>query len=526
LVVAALAACWAVLDRWTPEGTGWLPGIASALLVVIAFAQVATHPQVSRPARRRWRRLTWAAGLAGVALAVRATDALLSEVDLRIATGALFLAAGVPLARAVHRFPLGARTPAERTRLRLDVVTLALSVALLWWYLAVRPEARAGFDPLTLAAPLAGAVAVILAVRRAQYADQMRVGLRRSAGPLPFLALLAVTAAVVLALPGPIPDLIILAAGTVALAVLVAVRQVLARREAARLADALAAAGRQYADFVRDPAEAVLICDSIGRVRYATPALGSLLGVPPVALVGRPAWAVAHSEEISHVRACWTKVLGDPGGTAGHATRIGGAGGWRWVRVAYTNLLHDPAAGAMVITVRPITAPTGEPDQPTAAGLVDRSLFDEEAERAMTAPGDRERAGSGAGTSVALVDLDDFTMIDVALGRAAGDALLMAVAERLRACVRPGDLVARLSEDEFVVLLAGIQPEAVDAVAGRMLAALAEPIGLAGDEPVVVAASIGFADARPGEGPRQVLARATEAMRRAKAAGKGRYARH
>ena len=82
----------------------------------------------------------------------------------------------------------------------------------------------------------------------------------------------------------------------------------------------------------------------------------------------------------------------------------------------------------------------------TLTGLANRLLFDENVARSV------ERGGDGV-ISVLFVDLDDFKVVNDSIGHQAGDDLLIAIADRLRACVRGEDLVARLSGDEFAVLL-------------------------------------------------------------------------
>jgi diguanylate cyclase (GGDEF)-like protein len=156
-------------------------------------------------------------------------------------------------------------------------------------------------------------------------------------------------------------------------------------------------------------------------------------------------------------------------------------------------------------------------------GLPNRALFFDSVGRALDT-GSRE----GPYTAVLLIDLDEFKAVNDTLGHAAGDELLRLVAHRLRRSVRPGDTVARLSGDEFAVLLEDAPDPAI--VAERLVHALTEPYHLA-QRTVTISASIGVAEiARngvegdPEVGVEAVLARADVAMYTAKRAGKGRHA--
>ena len=124
----------------------------------------------------------------------------------------------------------------------------------------------------------------------------------------------------------------------------------------------------------------------------------------------------------------------------------------------------------------------------------------------------------GGETTVLFLDLDDFKAVNDDHGHAAGDAALVAVAERIRAAVRPDDLAARLGGDEFAVLLEDVDDAHGEDVAHRLLDLLAAPV-LDG---VWIAGSVGIASTRSGSvGPDELIRRADVAMYRAKEAGKG-----
>jgi diguanylate cyclase (GGDEF)-like protein/PAS domain S-box-containing protein len=85
-----------------------------------------------------------------------------------------------------------------------------------------------------------------------------------------------------------------------------------------------------------------------------------------------------------------------------------------------------------------------------------------------------------SGFAVLLMDLNGFKRINDSFGHLVGDALLQQVARRLEASVHPGDLVARMSGDEFMVLLESVSPEEALMVANRIYSSLAEPYSLEG----------------------------------------------
>jgi diguanylate cyclase (GGDEF)-like protein len=120
-------------------------------------------------------------------------------------------------------------------------------------------------------------------------------------------------------------------------------------------------------------------------------------------------------------------------------------------------------------------------------------------------------------SAVFFVDLDQFKKVNDTHGHQVGDELLVAVAERLTDTLRPGDTLARLSGDEFVILCEDlVDPSGADPIALRLDAELSRPFVLSGLE-VTVTASIGIAFTGQGiEAPEELLRNADLAMYRSK----------
>jgi len=151
-------------------------------------------------------------------------------------------------------------------------------------------------------------------------------------------------------------------------------------------------------------------------------------------------------------------------------------------------------------------------------GVPNRRAFEEALARAFA-----QARRSGLPMAVVAADVDRFKAVNDRLGHAAGDQVLAAVAGRLAAALRDGDLVARVGGEEFAALLPGAGLDEAVEIAGRLRARVAGQPVVALGEALAVTVSLGCAALLPGdEEPVALLARADAKLYEAKAAGRDR----
>jgi diguanylate cyclase (GGDEF)-like protein len=155
-------------------------------------------------------------------------------------------------------------------------------------------------------------------------------------------------------------------------------------------------------------------------------------------------------------------------------------------------------------------------------GLATRALFLDRLGEGVTATGSSTTVDGQPQLALLFIDLDRFKQVNDTLGHAAGDLLLVGVAERIQAGLRNGDVAARFGGDEFAVMLPMVTAAQATTVAERIIAAVQRPYLLGGLQ-ASVGASIGIAMYEPGVADAdELMQRADAAMYQAKRNGRGR----
>ena len=364
-------------------------------------------------------------------------------------------------------------------------------------------DGRLGLHLVLLVAPcFAALLTPRLQVLRGGRAEPATPRTQRRYSLLPYAAtaVTAVTFVVVLALNGLGLQSWGALAGLLSTVSLVIGRQVLALAENANLLAEIGKREQRFESLMRHSSDITTITGPGGVFRYLSPAIESVLGVPPAAALGRPMHELMHPDDRARHAADLAALWQVPGDSITFQARFRhAAGGWRWLEVIAVNLTRDAGIEGVVSNARDVTEARElqerlrhQAEHDALTGLANRRRFT-----------GRMRAAAPGDAAVLLIDLDGFKQINDTYGHAAGDAVLVQVADRLRACLRPGDLPARLGGDEFAVLLGDGGGEAAHEVAGRFRAGLAEPVRFRGHD-LAVGASVGVA-VGPADDPDRLL---------------------
>ena len=266
-----------------------------------------------------------------------------------------------------------------------------------------------------------------------------------------------------------------------------------------------------------------------GRWVQVNRSLCDLFGYPEPELLGLDFRLVTHGADLPSVDEQFQRLVG--GLVSSHQTEVRyvlrhGREVWAHlgmsaVRDAQARTLH------VIFQIQDITDRKRAEEQllhdafhDALTGLPNRALFMDHVKMAIQ----RSRRAGGRLFAALFLDLDRFKIINDSLGHMVGDQLLVGLARRLEACLRPGDTVARLGGDEFVILLEELTSEedAIE-VAKRVQEAVTQPYQIGGHE-VFTTASIGIALSSTGyERAEEILRDADTAMYRAKMLGKKRH---
>lgn len=266
----------------------------------------------------------------------------------------------------------------------------------------------------------------------------------------------------------------------------------------------------------------VSVLDSQQTYLFTNDAFAQWAGLPQGSLVGRHVREALGAAEHDRRRPYLEAALG--GQRVVFESRLGGNQYFETTYIPFRDA-EGQVAGLVAVS-QDITTHKRQHQELLDASLTDaltgalnRAGFD------LRVPAALEQARAGRQKLALLfVDLDRFKPVNDEHGHATGDALLGAVAQRLKGVLRPSDLLARLGGDEFAVVLPSIKDEeAARTVAHKIVSALAEPFDIGGKR-LRIGASVGLALARAGGDTTQSLTeRADKALYRAKRAGRGRF---
>jgi diguanylate cyclase (GGDEF)-like protein len=479
--VAGLSLIWFVvaLVRHDPPAIGWTLPMTAVLIAAVGAWRAGTPQREDMPHRYFWRYVSAGVTLIGLGSVSNGWDYLIGgEYTQQVSgrTSAIYLAGLLVMMVGLLRIPGTRRSPVEWARFGLDIATVIVSVLVFSWHLLYPTWAAGGLaDTWSELAVIGGGFICVFAFVKVAFTGTGAIDRRA-------LYLLGLTGAV--------------GAGGGAAAPLLASFPGLANGP------------------VLVPIVCLVLCIAVDRQLRAafqsTPAPRPLSRRPSV----MPYAAVLFTGTLLLVTA------------KGHAADIlavavGAVTVTVLVAIRQIMALRDNATLVTHLDTR--LQELGDYQQKLThqathdqlTGLANRAVLDQETAEALVA--------DPYGVGVALIDLDNFKVINDDLGHAVGDALLAAVAARITASAPADSTVARLGGDEYVLLFRTGGTEEHERALIHLTDELRRPVSACGHD-LVIEASIGLAPVGDGaDNADELLRRADVAMYEAKSQGRGRY---
>ena len=453
-------------DGSKPVGLLWLPSTIGAVIMAVMYGRTSRCLWLSPVTRRFWRHLSAVGVLVGAASAVQAVDVLRHPQVPGPHTGPVMLSIDAVaisiIMLALYRLPLGRRTAAERLRVALDAGTVMAATAAFIWHF----ETRHTLDAQDHSSLISSAFLIVLAQ----------------------LAVFAVVK-VVLSSHAFIDKA---ALRLLALGMLIG-------SLSPPLAGVIEQHSHLYVNQLSNPVVFFIGACAAERQRAARRALDtSAVRAHPRSFSLLPYAAVAAVDAL-----LMTSIWSDDG----DARVMGGTA------VLITGLVVLRQMTAFRDNHRLLDQLDHSATHDALTQLPNRTLFGRRLHQALT-------RDDGHPTSVILVDLDDFKTVNDTLGHAAGDTLLITVAERLRDTVRAEDTVARLGGDEFAIVLPRRAASAAECIIRDIIGRLRAGVHVEGHH-LIIRASFGVVEGNRGDDPGDLLRRADIAMYEAKSRGDG-----
>jgi diguanylate cyclase (GGDEF)-like protein/PAS domain S-box-containing protein len=284
----------------------------------------------------------------------------------------------------------------------------------------------------------------------------------------------------------------------------------------------------RFSTLVQNSTDLITVLAADNTILYQSPSIERVLGYTPEEVTGSSFDLLLHPDEQDRL----LRRLTDGAGATSRDEVIECLlrhrdGSLRHFEILHTDLLADRHVGGRVLNGRDVSERKAFEEQlahqafhDPVTHLANRALFNERVRHAVA-----RTLREGIGMAVLFVDLDDFKTVNDSLGHAAGDRVLLEVAQRISTSIRAADTAARFGGDEFAVLLEDVEDVQTAAeTAERILESLSASLQLEHND-FSVRASLGISMAEPGTvtDADELIRNADAAMYIAKADGKGGY---